>query len=241
MAERPAIKLSSGAGLPQQVAEHLAGEIREGMPAPGEKLPPEGDLCKRYGVSRTVIREAVARLKHDGLLESRQGSGVSVAAWEHRRVFRLDRTDIQDPFHLNFVYEIRVLIGVESVALAAIRHTGEDLKRLNHLMEEMEAAICNDEDGAIPHRAFHKSIAEASYNPYLIDFESYLQDILWDILKQARQRTQTTPGLALKVHREHRLMLDGIISGVPTLAREAGLNHLRNAANRAGLRVYHEL
>lgn len=235
------IKLSSEAGLPQQVAEHLTGEIRDGVLTLGQKLPPEADLCKQYGVSRTVIREAVARLRHDGLLESRQGSGVSVASWENRRAFRLDRINLKDPFSINFIYEMRVLIGVESVALAAIRHKLEDLKRLRHLMDEMAEAIKNDEDGAVPHRAFHKSIAEASYNPYLIDFESFLQERLWEIFQQARRRTQTTPGLASKVHNEHRLILDAIASGTPNLAREAALNHLHNAAKRAGVRIYHQL
>lgn len=241
MSDLPEIELSSGAGLPQQVAEHLSGEIREGVLKIGEKLPPEADLCKKYGVSRTVIREAVARLRHDGLLESRQGSGVTVASWENRQAFRLDWINVKDPFNINFIYEMRVLIGVESVVLAAIRHKEEDLKRHNHLMEEMAEAIRKDEDGAVPHRAFHKSIAESSYNPYLIDFESFLQDRLWEILKQARKRTQTTPGLALKVHKEHQLIIDGIASRVPNLAREAALNHLRNAAERAGFRIYHQL
>ena len=237
----PDIRLSPEAGLPQQVAEHLAGEIRDGVLELGQKLPSESELCKQYGVSRTVIREAVARLRHDGLLESRQGSGVMVASWENRRAFRLDRVNMKDPFNINFIYEMRVLIGVESVVLAAVRHQLNDLKRLKHLMDDMAEAIKNDKDGAIPHRAFHKSIAEAGYNPYLIDFESFLQDRLWEIFKQARKRTQTTPGLALKVHNEHQLILDAIASGVPNLAREAALNHLRNAAKRAGVRIYHQL
>ena len=237
----PDIRLSPEAGLPQQVAEHLAGEIRDGVLELGQKLPSESELCKQYGVSRTVIREAVARLRHDGLLESRQGSGVIVASWENRRAFRLDRVNMKDPFNINFIYEIRVLIGVESVVLAAVRHQPDDLKRLGHLMDDMAEAIKNDQDGAVPHRAFHKSIAEAGYNPYLIDFESFLQDRLWEIFKQARKRTQTTPGLALKVHGEHQLILDAIASGAPNLAREAALNHLRNAAMRAGVRIYHQL
>ena len=241
MAGGPEVELSSGAALPQQVAEHLAGEIRDAVLSVGDKLPPEADMCTRYGVSRTVIREAVARLKHDGLLASRQGSGVTVASWKNRQAFRLDWAGMRDPLNISFIYEMRVLIGVETVVLAAVRHSEDDLRRLGHLMQEMEEAIRLGEDGAAPHRAFHKSIAEASYNPYLIEFESFLQDRLWEILKQARKRTQTTPGLALKVHGEHRLIFDGIASGAPNLAREAGLNHLRNAAQRAGLRVYHTL
>ena len=241
MANEKNIKYAPNADLPQQVAEHMTLEIRERRLLPGDKLPPEADLCEQYGVSRTVIREAVSRLKHDGLLESRQGSGVLVAPWENRRTFRLDWINTQDPYNVNFLYEIRVIVGVEAAQLAALRHTGEDLALLNQYMAEMAAAIARGEDGAIPHRGFHKTIAEASHNPYLIEFESYIQDRLWDVFKQARKRTQTTPGLAQKVHKQHQIMLDAIETGSQNLAREAALNHLFSAAKRAGVMIYHKL
>ncbi len=231
------IKLTSDVALPQQIAENLEAQIRDGEMKPGHKLPSEAELCKLYDVSRTVIREAVSRLKHDGLLESRQGSGITVASWENRRVFRVDWIDKSDPYSYNFFYEIRVMIGVESAALAAIRHQEQDLVILNRLMDEMAEAIKKGEAGSVPHRIFHKSIAAASYNPLLIEFESFLHDRLWDVFKRARRRTQTTPGLAPKVHQEHQMMLDGIASRSPELARQAALNHLRNASRRAGLNI----
>ena len=80
MKDLPEIRLSPELGLPQQVAEHLAGEIREGALKLGQKLAPEADLCKKYGVSRTVIREAVARLRHDGPV------GISPGKRCHRRI-----------------------------------------------------------------------------------------------------------------------------------------------------------
>ncbi len=241
MSDTPIINFQSEGGFPQKVAEHLTSEIRKNRLKSGEKLPPEAELCKHYGVSRTVIREALARLKHDGLLESRQGSGIIVASWKKRRSFRLDWLDLQDPYNINFLYELRVFIGVEAASLAAIRHKRADIERLNALMEDMAQAIKKGEDGAIPHRAFHKLIVEASYNPYFIEFESFIQDRLWDVMQQARKRTQTTEGLAPKVHKEHSLVVEAIASGSPELAREAALNHLLNAAKRAGLRIKEKL
>jgi GntR family transcriptional repressor for pyruvate dehydrogenase complex len=70
--------VSSGARLSDQVAEQLSAEITQGRLAPGDKLPTEARLVEQFAVSRTVVREAVSRLKSLGLVDSRQGSGVFV-------------------------------------------------------------------------------------------------------------------------------------------------------------------
>jgi GntR family transcriptional regulator, transcriptional repressor for pyruvate dehydrogenase complex len=235
------ITFTEGLGLPQQVAEHLSGEIRDGKLKPGHKLAPENELCKAYNVSRTVIREAIARLKHEGLVESRQGSGITVVDWKKRKTFLFSIGNLDDPYHINFLYEMRAMAMVESVVLASIRRSEIDLKRLRHLMEEMAEATKKGEDGAISHRAFHKCIVEASYNPYLIELENYLQEKLWQLTKQARKRTQDKPEVALQVQHEHKFMLEAIEFGEPDLAREATISHLRKGAVRNGLQLHHKL
>src|SRR5262245_57938021 len=69
-------KVSIAPRLSDQVAQALLARIESGQLKPGEKLPAEAMLAPEFGVSRTVVREAISRLKHGGLLESRQGSGV---------------------------------------------------------------------------------------------------------------------------------------------------------------------
>mgnify|MGYP000853187065 CR=1 FL=1 len=72
------IPVTSGARLSDQVAQQLAAEIKAGRLAPGAKLPPEARLVEQFEVSRTVVREAVSRLKSLGLVDSRQGSGTTL-------------------------------------------------------------------------------------------------------------------------------------------------------------------
>ena len=72
-------KVSAAPTLSDQVAQALLARIESGQFKPGEKLPPEAVLSPEFGVSRTVVREAISRLKQGGLLESRQGSGVFVS------------------------------------------------------------------------------------------------------------------------------------------------------------------
>jgi len=72
------IKFKRAPKLSEQVADYLIMEIKRGSFKPGDNLPSEAILAKQLNVSRTVIREAFARLKYDGLLDSKQGSGAKV-------------------------------------------------------------------------------------------------------------------------------------------------------------------
>lgn len=238
MKKIPKIKWTKGSGIPQQIAEHLAGEIRDNRLKPNEKLASETELCSIYNVSRTAIREAIARLKHEGLIVSKRGIGITVTPWDKRQSFRVDLEKANDPNHISYLYELRIMVGVESAALAAIRHQPEDLARIEHLIQEMANVITQRIDGGVQHRAFHKSIAESSYNPYLIEIERYLHEKLWQIFKQSRRRKLE---MDIEVHREHQLMLDTIKSGVPRLAREAALNHLHNSAKRHNIKIHHHI
>ncbi len=238
MNQMSTIKLMKGSGIPQQIAEHLVGEIRDNRLKPGEKLASETELCKIYHVSRTAIREAIARLKHEGLLESKRGIGITVAPWDKRQTFCLDIRKTNDLNHVCYLYELRIMVGVESAALAAIRHREDDITRLEQLIKEMATVIKKRIDGGALHRAFHKSIAETSYNPYLVEIERYLHEKLWQIFKQSRRRKVE---MDMVVHREHQLILDTIKSGVPSLAREAAMTHLQNSAKRHNVKIHHKI
>jgi len=224
--------------LPQQVADLLSSEIRNGSLPAGKKLPSEAALGRTYGVSRTVIREALARLNHDGLIESRQGVGVVVASSDKKLAFRLDGTGFGDSRNVTYLYEMRAILAMESAALAAMRCREEDLEKLRFYMECMAEAIKVGADGAVPHKAFHRAIAEASGNPYLSDLEDFVQGGLKSMMQEARERTRKTPGLAPAVHKEHEAIVQAIMSRDPVKAREAALTHIRNAAKRAGVIIF---
>ena len=114
-------------GLAQRVSRHLVTEIRSGLYKPGDKLPPEADLAIQLGISRTILREALASLKQDGILESRQGRGMTVCAPGDRQAFRFsDIVETMSPTEANYLYEMRAILEAEAAALAAKRLAADD-------------------------------------------------------------------------------------------------------------------
>ena len=107
-----------GVHLSEQVAEALAAEIRAGRPAAGEKLPTEAVLVEQFAVSRTVVREAVSRLKSLGVVESRQGSGVFVRQAEFAPLNFDARSSASVQAVIQMV-EVRRALEAEVAALAA--------------------------------------------------------------------------------------------------------------------------
>ena len=113
-------KVSGGVSLVDRVAEVLSDEITSGRLSPGDRLPSEVQLVEQLGVSRTVVREAVSRLRNAGLVEPRQGSGVFVLA---PRVKPLDLSvDAQrTKASVLHIVEVRQAMEGEAAALAATR------------------------------------------------------------------------------------------------------------------------
>jgi GntR family transcriptional repressor for pyruvate dehydrogenase complex len=86
-------KVSAGLSLSDKVARDLLQKIESGESPPGTKLPTEPELSKQFGVSRTVVREAISRLKNEGMVDSQQGSGVYVSEQSQLRPLRIKVED----------------------------------------------------------------------------------------------------------------------------------------------------
>lgn len=196
-------------------------------------------MAKKFGVSRTVIREALASLKNDGLLSSQQGRGIIVLDTEDRKVFRV--SDIFESIsrsEVNHLYEIRAILESESAAFAAERGTEEELLQIKTSFEEMEQAVSRHEHGADEHFAYNEAITKASHNPALSDLLSFLHGQLKGFARKLRLDTLQDPCRTDIVRSEHRAIVEAITSRNAEMAREATKNHLRNAAKRAGLRIF---
>ena len=115
--------LRPGRNLTEEVVDRIAGEIRGGRLGPGARLPTEQELMAAMGVSRTVVREAVAALRAEGLVTTRQGAGAFVAADASRVPFRIDPDGLSSIGDVLEVMELRLAIEVEAAALAAERIT----------------------------------------------------------------------------------------------------------------------
>lgn len=226
-------RLRPARNLTLEVVEQIACEIRSGRLAPGTRLPTEHELMAALGVSRTVVREAVAALRAEGLVISRQGAGVFVAD-ESRIPFRIapeGLSSIEDVLH---VMELRLAIEVEAAALAADRRTAEQTAAIAEVLASIDVAIENGDSGANEDFAFHRAVAEASGNP---KFCRLLEFLGRHIIPRQSIRSSLTTQEELRrylqrIQNEHRRIFNAIQSGDPAGARRAMRTHLTRSLSR---------
>ena len=151
--------------LPQRVVAALNRDIESGELAPGSRLPTEQQLANRLGVSRNVVREAIAQLRADGLIEARQGVGAFVLSPEQRAAIRIDRDSLKEPGNMQRLFELRSVLETEAAALAAARRSPQQLASIKAHLDCMNGEE-KWQDGSIDaDLAFHREIAAASRHP----------------------------------------------------------------------------
>ena len=225
--------------LSSQISKLILSEIQSGQLTVGDKLPPETELAQRYGVSRTILREAIASLKNEDILESKQGRGIVVKNARSRQAFRFsDVFETVSIGEVNYFYEMRALLESEAAGLAAMRRTQEDIAEITESFIGMEEAVKENAPGAEAHDRYNAAIARASHNPVVIEFLLFLQGKLHDLAKELRIMTMASPERAHNVLEEHRRVVKYIMAKDPAAAQEAALTHLKNAAERAGMKIY---
>src|SRR6202162_5075372 len=174
---------------PQSLTDRITVTLREhsvgGKYAPGRQLPAGKDLTQAFGVSITVVREALSRLKADGLVASRPGKGVFVAADSKARPFRLVKARGTQGALLE-IFELRRGVEVQAASLAAKRRTTRDLKIMTKCLRAMEPSRRSFDKALLADLAFHRAIAEATRNPLIVSFMEFLQPHLHESLALAR-------------------------------------------------------
>lgn len=228
-------KLEQPQRLPDQVAEIIEHEIQQGSWRPGDRLPPEAELSQKFGVSRSVVREALSRLKYEGLLDSHQGKGIIVVGMAGRHSFRLQNIQKLDSNDISQLYELRTILDSAAAAMAARRCSKKQLKQLKTALNRMSETIQSDTDGTGPDFEFHKGIAEASGNMYLQALIQFLNDKIEQVIHEARSHSRLSPGLPAEVQEEHEAIYKALVNKNPQKARHAAMTHLQNAAKRLGL------
>lgn len=219
-------------GLTGQLVARLTADIVSGKLAPGSQLPTELEMIAATGVSRTVVREAVAALKADRLVLTRQGVGAFVADTV-RRPFRVD-FDERSPLHdvLN-VMELRTGVEVEAAGLAAERATAAQQKKIADRFAAISAAIARGGNAVDQDFAFHCEIADATGNPQFKRFLEYLgrfiipRRTVWARSAPATRRSQLD-----LFQNEHAQILDAIRDRAVVEARDAMQRHLINSRAR---------
>jgi GntR family transcriptional repressor for pyruvate dehydrogenase complex len=209
--------------LSDEVADRLRETILSQQLKPGDRLPSERELGEQFGVSRTVVREAVRTLVAKGLIDARSGSGLLVAApaaasvSETVSLFILGST-----LDYERVHEVRLMLELEMAARAAERRTEADVGRLTEACERMEAAVDVVDTAALADLEFHREIARAAHNElYLI-----LHDAIGDALLDVRRGNLGVAGARNETLDHHRNILNAIVAADPEAARRAMRAHL---------------
>ena len=229
---------ATGTGEPSFRQAEDSGHRKHVLPgnrhfAPGDRLPSERELCELYGVSRSVVREALSQLKSDRIIETRRGSGAYVLERDQRQSFRMQEVAIDERESLSLMMELIVTVEVAATRLAAMRRTPEDLKMIRRALIGMEYEIANDRLGDDQDFAFHQAIVEATHNPHFIALSSHLEQVARKVIRQARTNTRHQHiELIEAVQEEHQAIFDAIKTSDPDAAARAAENHLHNAAQR---------
>ena len=123
-------------GLAHGLVDDLGEKIRSQQLRTGDKLPTESAIMQAYGVSRTVVREALSKLQAAGLVETRHGVGTFVLPPRAAGMFRLDPADIATTVDVLAVLELRISLETESAGLAALRRTEDHLAGMRQALDE---------------------------------------------------------------------------------------------------------
>ncbi|MFI0849048.1 FadR/GntR family transcriptional regulator [Mesorhizobium sp. IMUNJ 23232] len=216
------------------VAESLSEKIRSGALKPGAQLPTEAELCMEYDVSRTVVREAVARLRSDGLVVPHQGRGMFVSETPEPRNFSITDEALKSLPETISLLELRLSVEVEAAGLCAERRTDKEAAAIRALMEQIDDR--HEDPGSVQIHYdydFHLAIAHAARNEFMHGFLSYLRPM---IVPRYQLGYVVEPRLKeayyKRIHGEHVAIVDAIERGDGAAARRAMRKHLQNSLER---------
>ncbi len=221
-------------GLAHGLVEDLGEKIRSQSLRPGDKLPTESAIMQAYGVSRTVVREALSKLQAGGLVETLHGVGTFVLQPRPGGmggVFRLDPGEIATSVDVLAVLELRISLETESAGLAASRRTDEQLVAMRQALDEFEKNVKVGGDTVGPDFAFHLEIAQSTGNPYFADIMRHLGTTIIPRTRISAIRVQDGSYLS-RVNREHEEIYAAIARRDPESARAAMRIHLTNSRER---------
>lgn len=226
-AERTVQPVDRPIRLASAVVKALRASITEQHYPPESKLPGETVLAQQFGVSRAVIREALAELKGDGLVLSRQGAGAFVAARPGLASFKLPAAvDRAHTPSLAAIFELRRIVECAAAGLAAQRRTAADLQRIAAAQAAVVYAAAHQQDGAMADGAFHVAIADAAHNPALSQLIAYLDHQFGETRGFAWSALGHRQGVPVLATSEHAALLAAITAGDPSAAEAAAAAHL---------------
>jgi GntR family transcriptional regulator, transcriptional repressor for pyruvate dehydrogenase complex len=211
--------------LSEKIIAQISDALVSGALKPGDRLPPERELAEQFGVSRTVIRDAVKTLAGRGILHVKHGAGIFVTTSEENAIGRLEALSDILPLQgvsLRDLFEIRKVLEAEGAEWAARRRNDYHLKRLRGILEDAYRNSENIEVLSERDAQFHVAIAEASQNLVLVR----VMLTLLDLLAQSRRESLSIPGRAKLSLKDYERIVEEIEAQRHEGARETMLEHL---------------
>ncbi|MBV9251454.1 MAG: FadR family transcriptional regulator [Acetobacteraceae bacterium] len=219
--------------LTQKVVAHLSSLIETGALASGEKLPPESELVRQQGVSRTVVREAISQLQAAGLVTKRQGIGTFVLDGLTHQNFGIRTDVVRTRRDVLEMLELRMSLETEAAALAAARRTDEHLAEMRRALDTFRERLGNGGETVTPDFQFHLGIARATGNHY---FPGILSHLGLSMIPRSRlptnERQPHDVDYLVRISNEHEDTYNAIVRRDSEAARAALRNHLGNSRER---------
>lgn len=216
-------KIHQGDRLYEEVVQQIQGMILNGELKPRDRLPTESELATKFGVSRTVVREAVKALKEKELIQVVQGRGTFVTSPSANTVtgsfslfLRMEHPSPQE------LLEARRLLEIEIAGLAAERAQPENLEKLGEYLVKMEQSMGTPPEFVLPDRNFHRELAKAAHNVVLQTVIEPLLVFFGDTLEMVVH----VPGSLQRAMEHHHCIYEKIKARDRAGAREAMSQHL---------------
>ena len=220
--------------LALDLVESLGDRIRDGRLAAGDKLPTEAAFMAEFGVSRTVVREAISKLQASGLVQTRHGVGTFVVGLGDTAPFRIAPEQFATLRDVIAVLELRIGVETEAAGLAAQRRTAQNLGEMRSALDAFTAAIEEGRDAVGPDFQFHLEISRATQNSHFADLMTTLGSM---IIPRSRLDRAPVPSderreYLRRVNSEHESIYDAIANQDAEAARAAMRTHLANSRER---------
>ncbi len=211
--------------LAEQVTEQLEDFIVSQHLQAGDRLPSERELAKQFGVSRTVVREAVRALQARSMVEVSSGSGTvvrDVSTQSVSKSFSMLLRQGRPHVDYGLVSEVRRLLEVEMSGLAAARRTADDLEKLQEIVHTMDEMQRDRESFARIDVEFHVAVAAATHNNLFV----VMLESLADIMLEVRLTGYETPGAATHAIDYHTRIYEAVRDQDVEAARRVMSEHL---------------
>lgn len=219
------IKSIDTSSLVDKVEDSIVELLRERKLSVGDSIPKEIELAASLGVSRTVIREALARLRMMGLIESKKKKGSVITSPDvFGMMSKSMNPHILDQDTLKEIFEIRLILEIGMADLLFARITYDDIQELKKIVADEPPATQYHVFNIDHEVAFHSKLYEITNNQTLKKFQKMLLPVFDYVHHSGLLKKQ----LLLKTFVSHKELIDILENGHPEEFRIGMRNHLEN-------------